>query len=414
MHILFLTIDYPPFGWGGVATVVKNQSTGLAKLGQKVSVIAFDAGYLKGEKIRENIVHDKIDDVDVFFVHNTNLFVKKKILYNLDPLKTLYAEQFSLEILDMILTMKHFKDLDLIVVHNYTIYLGLVILRKYMKNKHIKIAYFCHAVEAIDHKQRIYNQYAQKIKSEIADVVIALCEDEKKLVEKHLVKGKAMVLGNCVQPLPLSEVEERMEELKKEFFRKTRILNPQLIVFLGRSVERKGALYVVKTIPKIMSEFPDAVYYMCIYNGSHEYRKKCIGLIPKKFRNRVIIETEIQPQKTVYALYNMGTVTVVPSYYEPFGLIPVEAMAVGCPVIAAEVGGMKGTVTKEVGLKLKVYKKEPYIKPKELERKIRWILMHPKNAKMMGEKGKERVKKHYNCRIVSKKLLRILRAVMKK
>jgi glycosyltransferase involved in cell wall biosynthesis len=45
--------------------------------------------------------------------------------------------------------------------------------------------------------------------------------------------------------------------------------------------------------------------------------------------------------------YSAADVCVVPSYYEPFGLVAIEAMACGTPVIASNVGGLKFTVIPE-------------------------------------------------------------------
>ncbi len=51
-----------------------------------------------------------------------------------------------------------------------------------------------------------------------------------------------------------------------------------------------------------------------------------------------------QPQDRLVQLYNAVDVTVVPSYYESFGLVAVESMACGTPVIASRVGGLTSTV----------------------------------------------------------------------
>lgn len=45
--------------------------------------------------------------------------------------------------------------------------------------------------------------------------------------------------------------------------------------------------------------------------------------------------------------YGAADVSVVPSHYEPFGLVAIEAMACGTPVIASDVGGLKFTVVPE-------------------------------------------------------------------
>jgi D-inositol-3-phosphate glycosyltransferase len=51
-----------------------------------------------------------------------------------------------------------------------------------------------------------------------------------------------------------------------------------------------------------------------------------------------------QPQETLRAYYRAADVTVLPSYYESFGMVALEAMACASPVIASRVGGLATTV----------------------------------------------------------------------
>lgn len=75
---------------------------------------------------------------------------------------------------------------------------------------------------------------------------------------------------------------------------------------------------------------------------------------------------------------------------EPFGQVIIEGMAAGLPVIASNEGGPKETVVpNETGLLI-----EPG-DPAKLEEAIRWMLEHPQERQHMGDKGMERVRKHF-------------------
>ena len=56
----------------------------------------------------------------------------------------------------------------------------------------------------------------------------------------------------------------------------------------------------------------------------------------------------------LHSLYRIADVCVVPSIYEPFGLVALEAMASGCPCIVADTGGLREVVPHdEVGLRFR-------------------------------------------------------------
>ncbi|MGH2907181.1 MAG: glycosyltransferase, partial [Solirubrobacterales bacterium] len=56
----------------------------------------------------------------------------------------------------------------------------------------------------------------------------------------------------------------------------------------------------------------------------------------------------------LHSLYRIADLTVVPSIYEPFGLVALEAMASGCPCIVADTGGLREVVPHEnVGLRFR-------------------------------------------------------------
>jgi glycogen(starch) synthase len=53
------------------------------------------------------------------------------------------------------------------------------------------------------------------------------------------------------------------------------------------------------------------------------------------------------------ALYRVADACVVPSLYEPFGLVALEAMAAGCPCVVADTGGLREIVPDDAGLRVR-------------------------------------------------------------
>jgi glycosyltransferase involved in cell wall biosynthesis len=77
-------------------------------------------------------------------------------------------------------------------------------------------------------------------------------------------------------------------------------------------------------------------------------------------------------------------------WYEPFGIVPLEAMACGRPVVAAAVGGLKDSVVHGLtGLHVRPRN------PEEVAQALAAILGDPALARQLGEAGVQRVHSHY-------------------
>jgi D-inositol-3-phosphate glycosyltransferase len=89
---------------------------------------------------------------------------------------------------------------------------------------------------------------------------------------------------------------------------------------------------------------------------------------------------------TLPLYYNAADVCVVPSHYESFGLVAVEAMASGVPVVASRVGGLAGTVKDgEAGYLV------PWLCPEPFAERIELLLENEPLRRGLGESAREMV-----------------------
>jgi D-inositol-3-phosphate glycosyltransferase len=112
------------------------------------------------------------------------------------------------------------------------------------------------------------------------------------------------------------------------------------------------------------------------------------------------------PRTEIPALYAAADVCVVPSLHESFGLVALEAMASGLPVIATRSGGMQMTVVNGVS----GFLVDPR-DPSELADRLLKLWASPACRRSMGRHG-ERTAQHYAWPLVAERMLCLYRALL--
>lgn len=108
-----------------------------------------------------------------------------------------------------------------------------------------------------------------------------------------------------------------------------------------------------------------------------------------------------QPQSVVADYYSAADISIAPSYYEPFGMVAIEAQACGTPVVASAVGGLRYAVEDGTGGLLA----KPY-SPEDLCEKVMLLLRNPELRKDVAATGQRRVAKEFTWDAVTGRLLR--------
>jgi D-inositol-3-phosphate glycosyltransferase len=116
----------------------------------------------------------------------------------------------------------------------------------------------------------------------------------------------------------------------------------QIVLFVGRIEPLKGIDVLLRAVSHLDGRFRVLVIGG---DGKDGARKSELAALAAELRiaDKATFLDAV-PHESLPTYYNAADICVVPSYYESFGLVAVEAMACGVPVIASRVGGLKETV----------------------------------------------------------------------
>jgi glycosyltransferase involved in cell wall biosynthesis len=122
--------------------------------------------------------------------------------------------------------------------------------------------------------------------------------------------------------------------------------NPEhLLTFVGKLTDFKGVDLLIKAAKKYEKEFPGIMTLIIGHGELLDTLKKQAEKLDLK--NLYFLGN--LPQEELPAFYSSADLSIVPSRIEPFGLVAVEALACGTPVIASRAGGLPDFINQEVG-----------------------------------------------------------------
>lgn len=188
----------------------------------------------------------------------------------------------------------------------------------------------------------LYIEKKQFSKNNFRKIVTVSNQVKKEIISHYNILEEDIEViynGVDIEALNPKNRERYFSEVRKKFNIK---LNEKVILFLGTGFERKGLSLLIQAFAILMDDSPDIKLLVV---GKDNNIQRYVHLSEElRVANRVVFTG---PQSDVKMFYVAADVFVLPTLYEPFGNVCLEAMASGLPVITSRVNGvseiMEGT-----------------------------------------------------------------------
>ncbi|WP_138755445.1 glycosyltransferase family 4 protein [Paenibacillus sinopodophylli] len=197
---------------------------------------------------------------------------------------------------------------------------------------------------------------------------------------------------------------------RRESLREKRGLSgKKVVLFMGRLIPLKGVHHLLRIVPQLAKSHPELVVVVVgsSFYGSHRktaYARK-LEQMGRKSAGHVRFVPYV-PYTEVAGWMLSADVVVVPSgAREAFGLVNVEAMSCGVPVVATRAGGMKEIIRNgDTG-----YLVNPHHVERELRERLHELLRDKQLRQRMGRRSRERVEQTFTWRHTADRWVKLLK-----
>jgi len=369
MKIVILVSMYPPVHIGGAEIVAQNIAKHLSLRGHDVFVVTSqDRGFPLQQREEE--------------------FLVNRIYY--PKIKYIGTMIFWIKCLFLI------KKINPDIVYCKTIQMGVpgFLFKKFYKKPYIV---WCQGDDI--YFPWPFKKYISRIVLNLADAVVAQTNNMKQELHKNYIKN-IFVLPNGID---LEKFHGFSKWAVREEFKIP--LDEKIIIFVGGLKSIKGVAYLIEAFKTISQTFPKARLLLV---GDGQERHNLEELVKKhSLQEKVHFLGQIE-NANIPKYMSLADIFVLPSLFEMFGVVNLEAMASGLPIVATRVYGVPEVVEDGQNGFLVDSKS-----PEQLAEKMLLLFENDQLREEISENNKEKAKK-YSWEHIIEKLEKIYSEVIYK
>ncbi|RXT15025.1 1,4-alpha-glucan branching protein domain-containing protein [Ammoniphilus sp. CFH 90114] len=377
-RVLMLSWEYPPKIVGGLSRAVYDLSRSLANQGEEIHVLTSHVdGCPSFECIEGVYVHrlpclrenDRVDFIDWVLQLNIEMVC--------------YVEK----------CVNNGIRFDCIHAHDWLVSSAA---RELKRTYQLPLVTTIHATE-FGRNQGIYSDLQHKIHDQeckltnVADKVIVCSQYMAKEVIQlfDLPEEKVFVIPNGVD-------QQKVKYNPESSFQRTdyALADEKMIFFVGRLVREKGAQYLIEVASEVLSVCPEAKF---VISGKGPMKIQLEQMAKDRGVAHKFLFTGFISDEQRNGLLHHAYLAVFPSIYEPFGIVALEAMASGTPVLVSDTGGLSEIVLHGVN-GLKIYPGHP----NSLKDQLIYALTHEQEIQGMAQSALNMINEAYQWKDLSR------------